>query len=241
MNQSSSPEKNIPTHQPRPMIDLLVSILIPTIILMKFSGEDNLGPAGALITALAFPFIWGLYELIKYRKFNFIAILGLISVVLTGGIGLLELDTQWLAIKEAAIPGLIGLAVIISTVTPYPLVKTLIYNPKIMQVDKIEARLKELGNEVLFQARLLKATYLLSVTFFFSSGMNYFLAVWIVVSPAGTPEFNEQLGQMTLFSYLMIALPSTIMTGAILYYLSRTLNGLTGLTLSEVLHGDDKK
>jgi len=238
MNPSSSSEQNRPTHKPRPMIDLLVSIIIPTFILMKLSGEDNLGPAGALITALAFPITWGVYELIKFRKFNFIALLGLISVVLTGGIGLLELDTRWLAIKEAAIPGLIGLAVIISTVTPYPLVKTLIYNPKIMQVEKIEAKLKELGNETLFQARLLRATYLLSGTFFFSAGMNYFLAVWIVVSPAGTPEFNEQLGQMTLFSYLMIALPSTLMMAAILYYLSRTLNGLTGLTLSEVMHGE---
>ncbi len=35
--------------------------------------------------------------------------LGLISVLLTGGIGLLELDPQWLAIKEAAIPGIIGI------------------------------------------------------------------------------------------------------------------------------------
>ena len=32
------------THKPRPLIDLLISILIPSLILMKLSGEARLGP-----------------------------------------------------------------------------------------------------------------------------------------------------------------------------------------------------
>ncbi|WP_313901637.1 VC0807 family protein, partial [Leclercia adecarboxylata] len=106
-----------------------MSILIPSLILMKLSGEHRLGADGALLLALAFPLGWGLWELAKYRKFNWIALLGLISVVLTGGIGLLQLDTQWLAVKEAAVPGLIGIAVLASTRTRYPLIRTLLYNP----------------------------------------------------------------------------------------------------------------
>ena len=168
--------------------------------------------------------------------FNFIALLGLISVLLTGGIGLLELDTQWLAIKEAAIPGIIGLAVLISTKTRYPLIKTLLYNPKVMQVEKIEQRLKESNNTQKFEARLLMATYLLGGTFFFSAVMNYILATWIVVSPAGSAEFNEELGQLTLLSYPMIAIPSMLMMMAIFYFLWRTINGLTGLKLTEALN-----
>ncbi len=234
MNQTSP--STIPTHKPRPMVDLLVSIVIPSVILMKLSGEQDLGATGALITALAFPIAWGMYELVKFRKFNFIALLGLISVLLTGGIGLLELDTQWLAIKEAAIPGIIGIAVLISTKTRYPLIKTLLYNPKVMQVEKIEQRLKESNNTQKFEARLLMATYLLGGTFFFSAVMNYILATWIVVSPAGSAEFNEELGQLTLLSYPMIAIPSMLMMMAIFYYLWRTINGLTGLKLTEALN-----
>ncbi len=229
----------IPEHKPRPMIDLLVSIVIPSVILMKLSGDDDLGATGALITALAFPIAWGLYELVKYRKFNFIALLGLISVLLTGGIGLLELNTQWLAIKEAAIPGIIGLAVIISTKTRYPLIKTLLYNPKIMQVDKIEDRLKASNNTQKFESRLLMGTYLLGGTFFFSAVMNYILATWIVVSPAGSPEFNEELGQLTLLSYPVIAIPSMLMMMAIFYFLWRTINGLTGLKMAEAFNNMD--
>lgn len=234
-NNSQSIMKNTAGHKPRPMIDLLVSIIIPSVILMKFSGDENLGATTALIVALAFPLGWGLFELVKYQKFNFIALLGLISVLLTGGIGLLKLDPQWLAIKEAAIPGLIGIAVLISTYTPYPLIRTLLYNPKLVDVDKIRQKLDEYGNNSVFETRLKNATYLLSGTFLFSSVVNYTLAKWVVTSPAGSAAFNEELGQMTLLSYPLIAIPSMLMMMAIFYYLWRTIHGLTGLSLEQIM------
>lgn len=232
----TTPTQKPAEHKPRPMVDLLVSIVIPSVILMKFSGDDALGATGALIAALAFPLSWGFFELFKYKKYNFIALLGLISVVLTGGIGLFQLDPQWLAIKEAAVPGLIGVAVLVSTFTRYPLIRSLIFSPKIMNVSTIQQKLDEHGKSEAFDARLLNATYLLSGTFFFSSCMNYILAKWIVTSPAGSAAFNEELGQMTLMSYPVIAIPSTVMMGAILYYLWRSIHGMTGLAFENILN-----
>jgi intracellular septation protein A len=240
-NKTSTINRPVPDHKPRPMIDLLVSIIIPSAILMKLSGADDLGASGALIAALAFPLGWGLFELLKYKKFNFIALLGLLSVLLTGGIGLLKLDPQWLAVKEATIPGLIGIAVLISTYTRYPLIKTLLYNPSVMNTVKIQQKLDEYSNKEIFEKRLQSATYWLSATFLFSAVMNYVLARWIVVSPAGSAAFNEELGQMTLLSYPVIAIPSTIMMMAIFYFLWRTIQGSTGLTLDEVLATDRLK
>ncbi|WP_341707689.1 VC0807 family protein [Halopseudomonas sp.] len=222
-------------HKPRPLIDLLVSIIIPSIILMKLSGDDNLGATNALVVALALPVGWGLFELVQYRKFNFIALLGVVSVLLTGGIGVLQLDTKWLAIKEAAVPGVLGLAVLISTRTRYPLIRTMLYNEKVINVALVNERLQQRGLVDMFNLRLLRATYFLAGTFFFSSAMNYIVAKWIVVSPAGTEAFNEELGQMTLVSYPMIAIPSMIMMMAILFYLWRTIHGLTGLSMEEIM------
>ncbi len=71
--------------------------------------------------------------------------------------------------------------------------------------------------------------------FFFSAVMNDWLATWIVVSPAGTPEFNEELGRLTLLSYPVIALPSMLMMAAVLYYLTRAIRELAGLTWTEAL------
>jgi len=235
MNALNTPTLKSSGHKPRPMIDLLVSIVAPSVVLMKFSGDEALGASGALITALAFPLAWGVFELFKYRKFNVIALLGLVSVILTGGIGLLQLDPQWLAIKEAAIPGLLGVAVLISTFTRYPLISTLLYNPAIMNVEKIKLKLEEHGQSAAFDARLLKLTYLLSGTFFFSSLMNFILAKSVVTSSAGSVAFNEELARMTLLSYPVIVIPSMLMMAGILYYLWRTIHGMTGLSLEKIL------
>ena len=232
---ASPTASKIPDHKPRPWVDLLVSIDIPSVILMKLIGDEYLGSVNALIIALAFPLGWGLFELVRYHKRNFIAVLGLVSVGLTGGIGLMELDAGWLAIKEAAVPAVIGLAVLISTRTKYPLVRTLLYNPSVLDVDKIQRTLQENGHEQEFEQRLLKASYYFAGTFLFSSIMNYVIAKWIVTSPSGTQAFNEEIGRMTLVSYPMIAIPTMIMMMLVFYYLWRTIRRLTGYTLEEVM------
>ena len=235
MSNNVSMTPATPAHKPRPLTDLLVSLVIPSIILMKFSGAEHLGASTALVVALAFPLGWGLIAFFRYRQFNFIALLGLVSIVLTGGIGLLQLDPQWLAIKEAAIPGLIGIGVLLSTYTRYPLIRTLVYNPKFINVERIRQKLDESDNGRTFETRLQNATYLLASTFLFSSVMNYILAKSVVTSPAGSAAFNEELGQMTLLSYPVIAIPATLMMMGVFYYLWRTINGLTGLKLEEIL------
>jgi hypothetical protein len=219
-----------------PLIELLINIAIPSLILMKLSGAERLGSVGALVLALAFPLVWGAVDLVRRRKFNLFSVLGLVNILLTGGIGLLELDTQWLAVKEAAVPGIIGLVVLASIRTRYPLVRTLLFNPSIIDADKVHQHLEERGNVAAFEARLQNGTIMLSGTFFFSAVMNYLLATWIVTSPAGTEAFNEELGRLTLLSYPMIALPSTLMMMAVLYYLARSTKQLAGLGFMEILH-----
>ena len=64
--------------------------------------------------------------------------------------------------------------------------------------------------------------------------MNYILARRIVTSPTGSTAFNEELGRLTLLSYPVIAIPSMIMMMAIFYYLWRTIQGMTDLSLEEI-------
>jgi hypothetical protein len=221
--------------KPRPLIELAITLIIPALILMKLSGPESLGALRALLLALAFPLFWGVRDLLRRRKLNTLATLGLVSVLLTGGIGLFELDTHWLAVKEAAVPGLIGLVVAGSALTSRPLVRALLYSPALMDVERIQQQLDARGNRAAFDARLRGATWMLSATFFFSCVMNYVLATVIVTSPAGTAAFNEELGRMTLVSYPMIALPAMAMMLAVLYYLMCSIRSLAGLQMAEAL------
>ncbi|WBA10338.1 VC0807 family protein [Salinivibrio kushneri] len=227
---------NTTAKKPSPLFEILFNVFIPSIILMKLSGDEYLGTAMALVVALAFPLAYGGMDLVRNQKFNFISALGFISVLLTGGIGLLELDTRWLALKEALIPGIIGLAVLGSTFTRYPLMQKLILNDTVLNLALINQRLKESGQSAAFERCLMWSNYLFASTFVFSSAMNYFLATWIVTSPAGTPAFNEELGKMTLYSYPMIAIPSMLMMFGILYYIWRQIRAMTSLETEQIFH-----
>jgi hypothetical protein len=219
-----------------PLLEILIAVVAPAVILMRFSGEQHLGALNALLVALAFPLGWGLWGLLRQRKLGFVPVLGVLSTLLTGGIGLLKLDAQWLAVKEAAVPAFIGLAVLISTRTRWPLIRMLVYSPQLVDVARVDAQLAARGTGPAFERRLRNGTLLLAGTFFFSAVMNYLLARWIVVSPAGTEAFNAELGRMTLLSYPIIALPGMAMTVAVLYYVIHGARQLTGLTLGEMLH-----
>jgi len=221
--------------KPNPLFEIVVTIVVPAVILMKLSGDASLGPMRALLLALAFPVGWGLWEGWRRRKLNWLSVLGVVSTLLTGGIGLLKLDAQWLAVKEAAVPGLIGLVVLGSNWTSWPLIRVLVFNPTLFDVDRVHAALEERHNVVPFELRLRTGTMLLAGTFFFSAVANYVLARWVVTSPAGTEAFNEELGRLTLLSYPIIAVPSMLMMMALLFWLARGAKALTGLSLGDML------
>ncbi len=218
--------------------NLLLNIIIPTVILTKLSGEDWLGTKMAIVVALAFPVIYGLKDFYTSRKLNFFSILGVVSIFLTGGISLLELDPKYIAIKEAAIPALLGLATLASLKTRYPLVRTFLYNDKILQVDKVATALKENNNQIHFDQVLKNASYLIAFSFLVSSILNYALAKYLLVSPPGTEAFNAELGKMTALSFPVIALPATVVMMFALFYLFRQITKLTKLSLEDILHTD---
>lgn len=77
--------------KPNPLIELAVTLVIPALILMKLSGPENLGAVNALLPALSFPLLWGIRDFWQRQKINLFAALGLVSTLITGGIGVLEL------------------------------------------------------------------------------------------------------------------------------------------------------
>lgn len=217
-------------------LELIICVILPTLVLKYLSGEDRLGPVYGLVLGLSFPLLFGVHQFIKEKKFGFIPALGFISILLTSGIGLLELDAKYIAIKEASIPLVIAIGTIISLKTPYPLVKTFIYNDKILQIDKVNDALEKSNNKAEFDKTLTMATYILASSFLLSAFLNYALAKYIVVSPSGTPEFNDELGTMNLLSYPVITIPCVIVMIYAMFYLFKHIKRLTGLDFEELIH-----
>lgn len=227
------------------LLNLGFNLVLPILILNK--GKQWIGPylephfenvaVGILLVALLFPVAYFIYDYLLRKKYNIFSIIGLVSVLLTGGIGIFEIPTEWFAVKEAAIPLALGIAVVVSLKTPYPLIRTLLYNPDIIDVDKVQAGLKARDSENAFEKLLVQCTWLLAASFLISAILNYFLARWMVTSPAGTDAFNEEVARMMKWSFVVIAVPSMAIMMVALMKLFKGIKAMTGLDLEDVLHG----
>lgn len=233
MTQSTPDTDNSKKKKDNPLLNIGLNIILPSVILTKFSGEQHLGQVYSLIIALLFPILYGLYDYIQRKKFNFFSALGLLSVVMTGGIGLFKLDRNWMVAKETGVPLIIGLVVIGAELRGRSLIK--LFLEQILDFNLIENHFKTEKKYPLFEKQLKTSTYLLGGTFFISAFLNYVLAVIILVGEPGSVEFNESLGKMTALSFPVISLPMTVMVGVILFWLLSSIKKHTGLDLEAVV------
>ena len=228
------------TKKENTFLSLGLNIFLPALILMKGTQWFGFAPATNLVVALAFPIGYGCYDFVIRRKYNVFSIIGFVSILLTGGIGLLEMSPRWIAVKEAGIPAILGVAVILSLKTRYPIIKFLLLRDEFIDVDRLNRELEARDNRTAFDRLLGRCTYLLAFSFLVSAILNYILARMIVVSPSGTEAFNDELGRMTLWSLLVIVVPCMIIMMVALFYLFRGIKDLIGLEL-EVLLRDAQK
>lgn len=218
-----------------PMVSILLNVVIPVIILTQLSKEKYLGPVWGLIVALILPIGYGIHTLIKEKRADFVSIIGIISVLLTGVFGILKLPPEWIAVKEAAIPLIIGLAIVISLKTPWPLIKKMLMSEKLFNVQLLHEKLREQGNEATFEKRLVGLTWGFASSMFLSSALNYTLAKIVLKSEPGTEAFTAEIGKMTGLSYIVVMLPSMAVMILVLISLVKTLTHLTGLKLDDLL------
>src|SRR5690242_4728401 len=174
-------DSKAPVHLARPprenmLVNLVFNIVIPGFVLSRLSGENALGPVGALLVGMAFPLAYGAYDLVARRKWNFFSIVGFASTSLTGGFALMQLDGFWVAILATA-----G--------TDRPLVREFVLNESVIDVARLEQGIAEHGSERPFEALLRTSTYWLAGSFAMSAVLNFVLARVMLTSPSGTPEF----------------------------------------------------
>ena len=222
-----------PSHM---LVNIGFNIVIPTLILTKLSSEDYLGPVYSIIVALAFPIAFGIKDFLSTHKPNFFSALGIFSVIMTGGMSLLQLDPKYIAIKEAAIPALFAIATLYAMRTRYPLVRTFLFNDQVLQINKVKEALETYNTSEAFAKRLDHASYMVAGSFILSSVLNYILAKVLLVSAPGTVAFTEELGKMTALSFPVIAVPSTLVLFGALFYLLHHIQKLTHLKAEDIFN-----
>ncbi len=222
-------------------VNLICNAVFPAVVLSTMAKESRLGPVWALIVALSLPLGYGIYDLIVRREWNVFSIIGVVSTALTGGLGLLKISGIWFAVKEAAVPLVLGLAIPLSLKTRQPLVRTLVFNDQVLDVPKVESTLDANGNRPGFEKLLVRVSWILTSSFFLSAVLNFVLARVILKSPTGTEEFSKELGRMTALSYPVITIPSMAVMIFGMWKLLTGLEKLTGLRGDELFHPSKKR
>lgn len=220
---------------------LICNAAYPAIVLSLLSDEDRLGPTWSLITALVVPLGYGIRDYWINRRWNIFSLLGVVSTVLTGGFGLLKLSGFAFAVKEAAVPLVLGLAVPLSLKMKQPLVRLLLFNDQILDTKRIEAALDERRQRPAFDGLLRQASWIVASSFFLSAILNFILAIVILKSAPGTPDFNRELGRLTALSYPVIMLPCMVILMFSIWKLLTGVEKLTGLDAEEMFHPRKKK
>ena len=218
-----------------PFISLIVNVVIPVTILTLLSKEKYLGHVWALVVGLAFPISYGLRTLIRERKADVMSIVGIVSVSLTGIFGLLKLPAEWMAWKEASIPFIIGVAIVLSLKTPFPLIKKLLITDALFDLDRLHLALKEKNNEAVFEKRLVGLTWGFASSMFLSSVLNYTLAKIMLKSAPGTEAYDAEIGKMLGWSHVIILIPCMIILIFVMNKMFNTLTELTDLPLDDLL------
>ena len=225
------------------LVSVICNLVIPLLILTKLSDPERLGPVVALCFGLAFPFGYGVWDLIDRKQINFVSVLGIVSVSLSGAFGLIQVDPFWFAIKEASLPLAIGIMVLLTFRSKRPLIKTFLYNPQVLNTQLIDERLQATGSQRAFDKIFSTCNWLLIVSFLLSSALNYVLARMVVTAhPAqDLAAFNAQLGKMNFMSWFVIAIPSAFIMMIALWKLVTGIRQLTGLKLEEMMAEEAKK
>ncbi|MBT3586891.1 MAG: MFS transporter [Halobacteriovoraceae bacterium] len=232
MEATTQNKNNTPRKKDNPLLNIGLNVVLPSIILFNLSSEKYLGEKWGLILAVSFPIGYGLVDYLRQKKINFFSGLGLFSIIMTGGIGLLKLPREMMVWKETGIPLLMGLAVIISQKTEVPLVRSFL--DQLIDLDKIKNAFKETGEPDYFEKTLSHSSYLLGGTFFISAFLNYVLAIEILVGQPGSEEFNKSLAKMTALSFPVITIPMMVMVAGIMFYLFKSITKKTSLDIESV-------
>ncbi len=229
-----SETKTDPPSQRELVVELLVTVAVPAAVLTFLSGPDRLGPAASLVLALLGPIGWGVAGMVRRGRVSGLAVLALVSVLLTGGVGLFELDAGWIAVKEAILPTVIGIGTVLTARTRYSIL------PGVLDValdpDAVATALD--GDAAArWRAAQERGSRKVGALFVLSAVGNYALARYLVVSPAGTPAFNEELGRLTALSFPVLMVPMMLGMAWVLKGVLDALEELSGKEVDELLRG----
>lgn len=232
------------------LLNVLLSVLAPVLILDNCSANGDklwhLGTTWAMVVALALPIGCGVYSLVTERKIEAMTAFGLLGTILTGVVTIyantgealaIRPDTPWwYAAKEALIALLLAGAMLVGGGKEGSLLRACVYSDAVFNIRGIEGKVQEKGLDAGYIGVLKKASYMTAGSLFFSAALNFGLALYFLLPVPDLPaaeqavQYNYAVSKMTWMGYLIIGVPLLLTLYAVIRYMGKALQHLTGLS-----------
>ncbi len=224
------------TPRENPFLSLLLNIVVPSFILLQFSEKHQLGPTRALVIAFSIPLAYGIYDYVRRREFSFFATLGMLSVLLTGGLGLMKASALWIALKEASFPLFFAGVFLLTARSRKPLIRMFLMAPELVDVPAIEHNLRKKNKSQEFDRLIVHCSFLMAASMLLCAVLSFGVAIYLLRSEPGTPDFNEELGRMTYLSFPVAGGPAFLVLLLAFWILIRGIKNLTGLETDDIFN-----
>jgi hypothetical protein len=241
-----------PKKQENSLLDIVFNVIAPVMILSFMSKDEgklwHLGPVIAMSISLILPLSFGVWHYIKHKKLNMLSCIGLLAILLTGLITIYlyydESSRQHVGIifgiKEAIQPLVIGSLFIITHKMSSPLLNIFLYNDSVFDVKRIEKSVKEKNTEKDYRSLLWKCSLIMFGSFCVSAAANLALSLYFFRNLSANidnwkVEYNEIVGKITGWGFLVIGAPFILVMSFILYFLVKGLKKTTGLGTEDIL------
>ena len=226
-----------PPKPPNPLLDLLLTIILPSAALEYLSEPSRLGPFWALVIASLIPLGFGVYCFITRSGLNFFSVLGLVAVIISGGFGLMKLNAFWFAMKESCVPIFLGLAFPLSHRWAKPLIEGILLAPHVINKPAITRALDTAEKQQSFASILLGASWRMGGVMLLSSVLNFALAMYLLGGKEpGSEAFVKSIGKMNWAGFLVIGVPLFIAMFLVLASFLKSVQKLTGLERDDILN-----
>lgn len=197
----------------------------------------------SLLVAISLPVGYGINDYFRNDKHkNPLSIIGVLNVLLSGGFAIFQWKGYWFAVKEAFFPFVLGVWFLITAFSQKPLMKWVV--DRLFRIEAVELKLNTKEKKQAYLQLLQKSTVYFALCFFFSSILNFTLAmkifVWdkkiaILSMDENRIMINQQIADMTWISFLVIGLPLTVVSGWTLWWFIHQLKKLTSLKLEQII------
>ncbi len=203
-------------------LDFLFGLIIPVIILSRFS--DELGNAPAYVLSALVPVAWVAIDLLFVTKrFNFItSFLGLNAVV-RGILAFWFVDGVAYAFKDSASSLLWVVVFGASLVFGRPLIGAFLEQTFDPRTREQERSIRDLFDEPPARRALWYGTLAMVLLSVVTGIANFFLNLWIVTAEFGTQTFNSQVAESNTIARFAISIPETLALMVVIGLAIRTI------------------